>query len=102
MANVKKTDWKELMGATAVVEEPIVDVPAIVPPTPAVAEKVRAPLTEAEKIAESRESLKQVLPSGQKFFESPEGFIVIGEADRTSVWCRAANHGKGLEINPRR
>lgn len=103
----KKTDWKELMGSSVAVEETIVAVPATAPlapePKPApVIEKVRAPLTEAEKIAESRKSLLQVLPPTQKFFESPEGFIVIGEADKSSIWCRAANNGKGMEINPRR
>lgn len=107
MANNKKTDWKDLMGTTVAVEETIVAVPATAPlapePKPAVfTEKVRAPLTEAERIAESRKSLDTVLLPSQKFFESPEGYIVIGEADKGSIWCRQANRGKGMEINPRR
>lgn len=61
-----------------------------------------APASEAQRIAESREALKHPLPAGMKFFESPEGYIVVGEANREHVFCRHAAHGKGMNINPRR
>ncbi len=59
-------------------------------------------LTEAGQIAESRKALEHPLEKGQKFFESPEGFIVVGEASQEDVWCRKANGGKGMRINARR
>ena len=66
---------------------------------------VREPKTatnEAAAIAESRKSLLSPLGKDQKFFESPEGFILIGNADEDSIWCQKANKGKGMKINPRR
>ena len=53
-------------------------------------------------IAESRKLLNVPLQAGQAYFESPEGFIMIDEATRGRVWCRQANKGQGLWINPRR
>lgn len=53
-------------------------------------------------VEESRKVLKVPLQAGQCFFESPEGFIEIGEKNRHKVWCRAANGGKGMWINPMR
>lgn len=63
-------------------------------PVPVSAESVR--------INESRKALEHPLSAGTKFFESPEGYIVVGDADKPHVWCRQANHGKGCFINPRR
>ena len=57
---------------------------------------------EQKRIAESRKSLEEPLSEGQRYFESPEGYIVVAEADRPHVWCRQANHGRGMLINPRR
>ncbi|MEK7093210.1 MAG: hypothetical protein AAB927_01880 [Patescibacteria group bacterium] len=57
---------------------------------------------EQQAIAESRTALKHPLSPGTKFFESPEGYIVVAEEDRPQVWCRQANKGKGMNINPRR
>lgn len=62
----------------------------------------RAPLTEAERIAESRQALLQPAPIGTKFFESPEGYVMVGEADKSHIWCKQANGGQGGWINPRR
>lgn len=55
-----------------------------------------------KRIAESRKALETPLEPGQAFFESPEGFIQVGEADAPHVWCRHANGGKGMWINPYR
>ncbi len=57
---------------------------------------------EAMAIAESRKVLSIPLDASQEFFESPEGYIVIGEKGRGRVWCRAANKGAGMWVNPRR
>lgn len=53
-------------------------------------------------IAESRKALDKPLEPGQKLFESPEGYIMIGESEKNQVWCRHSNNGKGSWINPRR
>lgn len=42
------------------------------------------------------------LGPGQKYFESPDGDIVIGEADKDRIWHRKLNNGKGGWINPKR
>lgn len=57
---------------------------------------------EQEAVAESRKVLNVPLDVAQEFFESPEGFIVVGEKGRGKVWCRAANGGRGMFINPLR
>ena len=59
-------------------------------------------MTEAERIAESRQALKQPLAPGMAFFESPEGYIIVAEATNAHVLCRPANGGKGMLINPKR
>jgi len=55
----------------------------------------------ADRVAESRKALDAPLPPGQKFFESPEGFIMIASADEDHVWCRDSGV-KGARINPKR
>ena len=57
---------------------------------------------DAERIAESRKSLLNPLGPGQAYFEAPDGFIIVAEADRPHVLYRQGNGGKGLMINPRR
>jgi len=42
------------------------------------------------------------LHPGQKYFEAPDGTIIIGESDRDRVWYRQGNGGKGCWINPKR
>lgn len=54
------------------------------------------------RIAESRKALGQPLAAGQAFFEAPDGFVVVAEADRPHVLYRQGNEGKGMWINPRR
>jgi hypothetical protein len=63
-------------------------------------EKPAAP--EAVRIAESRKSLNETLGPDQKFFESPEGEIIVGPADKNEVWSRHMNGGRGGWVNPRR
>lgn len=62
----------------------------------------RPPANDEERIAESRKALNQPLAPGQQFFEAPDGMIIIGEADRTQVFYRQGNGGKGMHINPKR
>jgi hypothetical protein len=57
-------------------------------------------MTEEERIAESRKALAQPLPAGMAFFEAPDGYIVLAEANRPHVLDR--RHGKAALINPRR
>lgn len=56
---------------------------------------------EAARIASSRKALEHPLPVGQQFFEAPDGFIIIGEADKHHIPYRQPN-GKTININPRR
>lgn len=65
-------------------------------------EQKQVPISaEQRRINESRESLKHPLPWNQKFFEAPDGYIVVGEADRSHVLYRQSN-GKNIWINPKR
>lgn len=93
-------------AAVAPVEAPKPEpAPVAVGPAPAlVVEAPKGPVLSAEqkRILDSREALKHPLAKGQKFFESPEGYIVVGEDSANDVWCRQANNGKGCKINPRR
>lgn len=55
----------------------------------------------ARRIIESREALKHPAPPGQKFFEAPDGYIVVAEQDRDHVPERRPGKAWGL-LNPRR
>ncbi len=88
---------------TATIEKPVVTaaVELVVPPAPKPLSQDK-PLTKAQKkIAESREALKHPLPVGQQFFEAPDGYIVVGEADKAHAQYRMID-GKIMTINPRR
>ena len=67
-----------------------------------VLEPQRGMTQEELSIAESREVLKQPCPAGMKFFESPEGYVMLGEDKADRIMCHKANGGKGAYINPRR
>lgn len=56
---------------------------------------------EPAKAVQVKPKLEPLGP-GQKYFEAPDGTILIGEADMPHLWYRAGNEGKGLWINPRR
>lgn len=42
------------------------------------------------------------LPPTQRYFEAPDGTLIIGEADKQQIWYRGMNNGKGGWINPKR
>jgi hypothetical protein len=52
-------------------------------------------------LAVVEEKLEPLQP-GQKYFEAPDGTIIIGEEDKQQVWYRKLNNGRGGWINPRR
>lgn len=64
--------------------------------------ELNRPKPMADLVAESRTVLDKPLEPGQQFFESPEGFIEVGEKGKDRVWCRKANNGEGMYINARR
>lgn len=89
--------------------EPIktVENPVVAPVPVAVQERAekfseKALGPDEQRIKESRSALLQPLPAGQNFFETPDGEIIIGEADREQVWSRRMNGGRGGWVNPRR
>lgn len=43
-----------------------------------------------------------VAQPGQKYFEAPDGHLILGEADKQQLWDRRLNNGKGAWINPAR
>lgn len=55
-----------------------------------------------ERIKNSKENLKVVLSPDQKFFESPDGEIIVGEAKSDRIWSRTMHKGKGGWANPMR
>lgn len=64
--------------------------------------KLRTPIVYPPDVAETRTVLEKSLEAGMLFFESPEGYIMVGESDKQQVWCRKANGGQGMNINPKR
>lgn len=56
------------------------------------------PMTTEEVIKQSRKALDEPLQIGQKFFEAPDGEIIVGDAEKNEVWSRRLN----AWINPRR
>ena len=56
---------------------------------------------EPAKAVQVKPKLEPLGP-GQKYFEAPDGTILIGEADMPHLWYRAGNDGKGMFINPKR
>ena len=65
-------------------------------------EKSKNVSREKTDIEVSREQLKIKLDPSQEFYESPSGYIVIGEKGRGRVFCRQECGGKGMWINPKR
>ena len=99
--------WRRLTGhkAPAVKPKKVEKVEEIAAPEPAVevevAEAVK-PAVASDPITESREALKHPLAPGQEFFEAPDGYIIVAETGRDTVWYRGGNDGKGQWINKRR
>lgn len=58
-----------------------------------------------EEIQEEKPLLKNqvnALGTGEKYFEAPDGTILVGSANADRLWYRAGNHGRGMWINPKR
>lgn len=59
-----------------------------------------------EKPDEAKETKKErvlePLQPGQKYFEAPDGTIIVGESDKQQVWYRQGDGGRGCYINPKR
>jgi hypothetical protein len=49
-----------------------------------------------------KKQVVDVLQPGQKYFETPEGDIIIGESDKQQIWVRSMNKGQGGWANPKR
>lgn len=66
------------------------------------AELMQKPQTKAERLAEmiadSRKVLKDPPPPGMKYFEAPDGYIMLADVKEHHVFCRHL----GIQINPRR
>lgn len=58
----------------------------------------KPPQSAEDRIAESRKALLNPLAAGQKYFETPDGEIIIGEAEKNEIWSRRLN----AWVNPRR
>jgi hypothetical protein len=84
---------KKVMEAVMVQQEK----PALVVESPKPTGPVYPP-----HVAESRKALLQPLGAGQAFFEAPDGYIVVGEADRPHAIYRQGNNGRGMKINQMR
>lgn len=48
------------------------------------------------------ETVLEPLGPHQAYFESPEGEIITGDANKDQIWSRKTNGGKGGWINKRR
>jgi hypothetical protein len=53
-----------------------------------------------EKVAVKQELAP--LPAGLKYFESPEGFTRVGDADKKRLWIPEMNKGRGGWANSQR
>jgi len=102
---MKKATVKPRKVQTDTFSEPVETVKQVVVAPIQTREPVRhveRVVSDTERIAESRKVLDVPLAPGQQFFETPDGEIIIGEADKTAVWSRRMNGGKGGWVNPRR
>lgn len=89
----KKAEVKK--ESKPVVEKPVVNVPRETILKPEV------PSAQKEEIKKAKPVLEP-LGAGQAYFESPEGEIIIGEANKDQIWSRKMNGGKGGWCNKRR
>lgn len=94
------------VGPQVAIEEPIKeDVKVAIEPVKVVEvkqEPVKKKTAHEIAIEESRKVLEHPLSPGQRFFEAPDGYIIVGEADAQKILYRAGNDGKGMYINPMR
>ena len=105
-ANVNDNDGLVEVGPQVAIEEPIKE-EVKVPHEPVKVvevkqESVKKKTAHERAIEESRKVLEHPLSPGQRFFEAPDGYIIVGEADAQKILYRAGNDGKGMYINPMR
>lgn len=55
-----------------------------------------------KEVVETPNPVVEKLPVGQKYFEAPDGTLIVGDADKQQVWYRKLNNGQGGWINPKR
>lgn len=105
-ANANDIEGLVEAGSQSVVEVTIKeDVKVTKEPVAVVEIKKDVPKTKTPKeiaIEESRKALNFPPPPGQKFFEAPDGFVILAEDTKTHVLYRAGNDGQGMIINPMR
>lgn len=63
---------------------------------------VREEKEEREEVLKAAAPTVEPLGPGQKYFEAPDGTMLIGEATANQIWYRNGNGGKGMWVNPRR
>lgn len=56
---------------------------------------------EPAKTVQVKPKLEPLGP-GQRYFEAPDGTVLIGEDTNPHMWYRAGNNGNGMWINPKR
>lgn len=74
---------------------------------PQVSEQKENEVSHEEKREETAKAVQvkpklEPLGPGQKYFEAPDGTVLIGEDNNPHMWYRAGNDGKGMWINPKR
>lgn len=66
-------------------------------------EEAKAPVLKEEPKPQVAETPKlPTLAPGQRYFETPEGDIIVGEDGKDRIWSRRMNGGKGGWANPKR
>lgn len=63
---------------------------------------VREEKEEREEVLKAEAPNVEPLGPGQKYFEAPDGTMLIGEATANQIWYRNGNGGKGMWVNPKR
>jgi len=95
---IKEGVKNEIKKEEEIKEAKVVDVLSI----PVKAEVVAEILVQAPKTVTVAKPALEPLRAGQKYFEAPDGEIVIGEEDKSQLWHRKMNGGRGGWINPKR
>lgn len=103
---VKKVKKEKVIGHDNLEGEPIIErkpEPVKEAPREEAKKKEEVPLTKkAMRVCGCCPVELAPLPAGQKYFEAPDGHVIVGEADRGQVIDRRLNKGRGGWINPMR
>ncbi len=65
-------------------------------------EKVVNVLIDKSEVVPKAEPKLEPLQPGQKYFETPDGEIIIGESTKQQIWVRRLNNNAGGWVNPKR